>query len=297
MRASGYLEHLTERDLALLGRAGLPPDRRGADGGAGMLRSHPELIERLLADPRVFDRVFPAHGDPAHGAQEVDPLVVASPFLVFALLVHRVGAELERAWYVEEWVGPKRRLPVFGTSELRDFCASAERRFFLAELLASFSHISGGTVRVREGRTWKRRRYSELDPLTLARLLEHVPEDEQPGIYRRLGDVTLFLTGVFPDHTATRRLGPLERERLRRAGAELQPVQEPSREPPDAVRTFEELGARSYRAACARAGPPLTGSMRVVEEVAARFGEARRVLNALTDQYLYPLRSHWFPSS
>jgi hypothetical protein len=29
--------------------------------------------------------------------------------------------------------------------------------------------------------------------------------------------------------------------------------------------------------------------------VADRFGEARRVLNVLTDRHLFPLRNAWFP--
>ena len=44
--------------------------------------------------------------------------------------------------------------------------------------------------------------------MRLASLLHIVPEDERPGVYRRLGDLALFLTGVFPDHTEMRGLGP-----------------------------------------------------------------------------------------
>ena len=45
--------------------------------------------------------------------------------------------------------------------------------------------------------------------MRLAGLLDAVPQAERPGVYRRLGDATLFLTGVFPDYATTRALGPL----------------------------------------------------------------------------------------
>lgn len=33
-------------------------------------------------------------------------------------------------------------------------------------------------------------------------------------VYRRLGDVSLFLTGVFPDYVTARALGPVDAGRL-----------------------------------------------------------------------------------
>ena len=47
--------------------------------------------------------------------------------------------------------------------------------------------------------------------------LDAVPESDRPGICRRLGDLALFLTGVFPDHSATRAVHPIELERLLRS--------------------------------------------------------------------------------
>ena len=67
------------------------------------------------------------------------------------------------------------------------------------------------------GRQERTRRFSELDPVRMAGLLEAVPQAERPGVYRRLGDVALFLTGVFPDYATTRALGPVNAARLLRA--------------------------------------------------------------------------------
>lgn len=286
-----YLEHLSDHDVALLLEVG--PDSGLRGGGTRLLRSSPELVERLLGAPAAFDAVFGRPGRPA-------PFLQTSPFLVFALAVQRAARELEGRAFVEEWMGPRRRVPVLGTAELQAFLADPLRRFFLTELLASYTHLASGSVWVRTGRGWRRRRFSELDPVRLASLLEVVPEADRAGVYRRLGDLALFLTGVFPDHTATHGLQPLDVGRLVRVTGVSMPEGQPAAALRDAVEDLgpvgllEQLGERWYRLACAAAPPPLVGSMQVVGEIADRFVPARRTLNFVTDRFLFPFRAHWF---
>ncbi|MDQ4069639.1 MAG: hypothetical protein M3203_09270 [Actinomycetota bacterium] len=112
------------------------------------------------------------------------------------------------------------------------------------------------------------------------------------------GPRRLFLTGVFPDHAASHALGPLGAARLLRSGG--LPPEDLERAVADgsgSVGLLDALGQRWYQLACAAAGPPLTEPMEVVAEVAERFGVARRVLNLVTDRYLYPVRTSWFGGS
>ena len=99
-----------------------------------------------------------------------------------------------------------------------EFMAPPRHRLFLAELLASYTHVASGSVMVATRRGLRRQRFSELDPVRLAGLLEVVSREERPGILRRMGDLALFLTGVFPDYVARRGFGPIEEGRLLRAG-------------------------------------------------------------------------------
>ena len=135
-------------------------------------------------------------------------------------------------------------------------------------------------------------RFSELDPVRLAGLLEAVPQAERPGVYRRLGDVTLFLAGVFPDYAAAHALGPLDAARLLRS-ARVPPAERDGLAAAPALELLEYLGARWYRAALA-AAPVRTANLAVVGEVAARFRQARRILNHLADRYLLGPSSPWF---
>ncbi|HZP28900.1 MAG TPA: hypothetical protein VFC99_08105 [Acidimicrobiia bacterium] len=280
-----YLERLTRDDLRLLAAVAR---RRGEPSATPeQLAAEPERLLGLLDDERVHDAVFGA----AETGAGFEPV---SPFLVFAVALHRAAADLDNRTYTTEWVGPNRRLPVFDVDVLRDFVADPMRRLFLVELLASYTHVSSGATWERTPRGWRRRRFSELDPTQLATLLDVVPETDRPGVYRRLGDLALFLTGVFPDHTASRFLAPIQRDRLVRvtgAGELADTAADPDL---GAVALLEELGSRWYRLAARSARPPLTATMQVAAGVAERFRAGRRILNFVTDRYLFPRRGQLF---
>ena len=268
----GYLDHLTDADRRLL----------AAVAGDHVSTAEPSRILGLLDRADVFAAVFAARG----GATRRDQLLIASPFLTFAVALHRTAADLRTSPHVPEWIGPRQRLPVFSGSDLTGFLADPRLRLFLAELLASYAHVASGSYWTRTARGWRRRRWSELDPVRLAELVDVVPVAERSGVYRRLGDLALFLTGVFPDHTAERGLGQLDARRLLR-GVGSEPAER------GAIELLEHLGARWYRLAAARAIVP-TDRVRILDEVAGSFGAARRILNLVADRYLFPAGNPWF---
>src|SRR6267154_5604283 len=135
MLSSLYLEHLSDSDLAFLGAVG--ESRHD-------VRRDPERLEALIDSPETFRALFTLPGR--------DPLLRGAPFLIFAVLVHRVVRDLSQASFVEEWVGPRQRVPVFDTAGLNDFGADPWRRFFLVQLLASYSNVASGSTLVRTSR-------------------------------------------------------------------------------------------------------------------------------------------------
>ncbi|HTV98868.1 MAG TPA: hypothetical protein VMF87_01105 [Streptosporangiaceae bacterium] len=294
---SGYADHLTDADLGLLVSVSQETERPGglAAGGA-WLRSHPDALPELIGDPRVFQAVF---GPEEHAPPAAARATLASPFLIFAVAVHRAAAELESMDHVPERSGQRQRVPLFDAPELRDFLGSPARRLFLAELLGSFTRNAGAPYRAVTGRQpgarparRAPRRFSELDLGKMAGLLDAVPENERAGVYRRLGDVALFLTGVFPDYAVAHALGPVSAARLLRAARAPEGQQDRLASAP-AIDLFEYLGARWYRAAWGLA-PARTARLAVVAEVADRFRQARRVLNHIADRCLFPQGNPWF---
>lgn len=284
---------LTASDLELLAAAGGEP--------VELLRSDPARVEALLGSAAVHTALFgPGDREGGFGRWgDRDPMLFASPFLVFSALVGCVARDLDQAAFVEEWLGPGRTVPVFDVASLREFLAVAPRRAFLAELLASYTRVASGSVWQRTAHGWRRRRYSELDPVRLALLLEVVPAPQRSAVCRRLGDLALFLSGVFPEHTASHPLEPRHLERIRRL-LDATGLDRPAPAPEELVMAggpqrglwlLEWLGRRAYRLA-GRAGGADAPELAVVGE---GFGRARRVLNVLTRRYLFPSRERWFP--
>ncbi|HEX2155135.1 MAG TPA: hypothetical protein VHL52_14310 [Acidimicrobiia bacterium] len=266
-----YLEHLSDRDVDLLAGASGDPDSVRA-----RLSADPGVVDELLTNPALFEMVFEA--------PDAELGVPLSPFLAFGILVNRVAHDVEHVNYTYEWNGPGQRIPVFDVGSLRDFMADGARRYFLIELLASFTKVASGRVWVRTRRGYRSRRFSELDPVHLSEMVEQLPVAQQPAGFRRLGDVALFLSGVFPDHTARNPPAPFHRERLTRS-AGVEPML--ALQADDSLDFHEALGAAWYRKAVevavaqVGAGPPM------LRDVADNFRPARRVLNYLADRYLH----------
>jgi hypothetical protein len=278
---NAFLEHLTGNDLELLaGRLGT-----GADP-VSFLRERPERLEELLGGDRLYEAVFAPAGDG-------EPLLHASPFLVFSVCVHRAARELRSLTYVSEWLGPGRSAPLFDVEQLRAFMAAPHRRFFLAELLASYTHVSSGSVVRFTRRGLRRQRFSELDPARLAGLLDVVAAEERPGVLRRLGDLALFLTSVFPDYTARRGFGPVELARLVRSGtgAGRTPA---ALEDVGPVPLLEMLGRRWYQACFDLLPRPVPANLLVIGELPQEFAQARRVLSLITERFVFSYRDRWF---
>lgn len=268
-----YLEHLGEDDLEVLAQA----EGQDATAWRARLRAKPELIEDVLASRRLFDTVF--------GNTETELGHRVTPFFAFAVLVHRAVRDLEEVNYVEEWASPRQRLPLFDVDSLREFIADGVRRFFLVELLASFVRIASGTVWVKTRRGYKRRRFSELDPVRLAEMVDMMPIEQRPAGYRRLGDVSMYLAGVFPAYTARHPLRPIQRERLARS-AGLDRIDVVISE--DGLRIYEVAGAAWYRRAVESATSVSGAGPEFLLDIADHFRTGRRVLNFMADRYLFP---------
>ena len=200
---SRYAELLSDADLNLLGRVS---GRRPLGDGASWFRAGPERIAAALDEPSTFTGLFEGGG--------ADPIAVVTPLLIFAVVVHRGATEIGDHSHVPERYGSRLVVPVFDGERLARFITEPPARLFLIELLGSYTRVLSGPRWERSRGRWRRRRFSEMDPGQLAQLAAALPLDERAGTYRRLGDLALFLNGVFPDNAARRSLTPIELDRL-----------------------------------------------------------------------------------
>ncbi|MEA2002154.1 MAG: hypothetical protein U9N84_09775 [Actinomycetota bacterium] len=264
---ASYLDGLSERDLRTL--AGIlvsDPDQLAEE-----LQTRPWAIHDILSAEDVFAGVMGRQAHPAN---------VVSPFLLFAVMVHRAAAELRTATFVNDWVGPRSRLPVFDVAPLQEFIEAPSRLFFLVSLLESFAIPEPPPVPA-----------NPLDLADMAVWLDQALPADRATLLRKLGDLSLFLTGVLPDHTGRQALTPPEAERLGKTvdmttDEILRLCDKASFGP--GLDAFESLGSRWYETAVAEgSAPPLFG------DVAARFRAARRVLNHVTDRFLFEIDCNW----
>src|SRR5690606_27549591 len=100
-----------------------------------IIRDKPDLIDVLLDDPRLAERL---------DAQQ--PLLLqVSPFLLFAILLRRAHRELKESIFTME-VGSQGRLPVFDAREAASLLDDGELRTYLADMLSSFTRTDTATV-------------------------------------------------------------------------------------------------------------------------------------------------------
>jgi len=276
-----YLGHLTDADLRALVHADeITEPQAGARIRA--LRRSPALLLEVLDRPAASAGLL-------NLASASDPrrYTLISPFLVFAASIHRVAADLSSSGYVPERATPRLRIPVFDGPQLAAYLADPAHRLFLAELLASFARSSSGVIVTQTPHGLRRRRWNDLDLGRLAGLLDALPDQDRPPVWRRLGDLALFLGGVFPaalERAVAGRLDPVRlalTTGLAPPSAGLRPAE-----------LFEWFGASWYRLA-ARRTAAARETAAALRDHADHIHEARRVLNATADRYLMPVTISW----
>lgn len=260
----GLIDQLSDRDITTLTDVSGLSREELVDRG----RRKPWQLAELLAEDDVVDAILDRHAHPSNAV---------SPTLLFAVLVAVTVADLLEATYVHDWVGPSARLPVFDVEPLQEFVGDLSRVSFLAGLLASFATPAPPPVPA-----------DPFDLESMAAWLDQVDEADRAIILRRLGDLALFMTGVFPDRTGARPLRPLDAERFGRSigmtSDEILAMCDPASLAPG-LGALESLGRRWYAAS--------DSTEPVVRDIAGRFTAARRVLNHLTDTHLYRLDLAW----
>jgi hypothetical protein len=261
---ASYLDGLSERDLRTLAAI----TAGDADELAEELRLRPWSIHDLLSDEDIVAGVMGRHAHPAN---------LVSPFLLFAVMLHSAAAELRTATFVNDWVGPRSRLPVYDVVPLQEFIEDPGRVFFLVRLLESFALPVPAPV--------------PADPFDLNELALWVDDalpSQRDTILCRLGDLSLFMSGVLPDATGPCAIDPRQAERLagtvNLAPEEMLGLFDHGSVSPG-IDALEVLGSRWYERALE--------APKVVQDVAHRFRAARRVLNHVSDRFLHKIHMPW----
>ena len=122
-------------------------------------------------------------------------------------------------------------------------------------------------------------RFSDIDMDDMIELARIVVPEMRPGLYKRIAEIALFLSGIFPDHSA---LLAAPRKTMFSAKRTLE--------------HYEQTGRRFYSVAAVETDQAQWKS--VFGTLAEKFTLARLALNSLSDRYVKTFRGRYlrFPT-
>lgn len=293
-----YLDLLSDHDLQLLAAAS---NIVAPSNALAAFKSRPTLIVEALESPTTYPNLTrtstSSENEGAAPTAAGDVRIEPSTLLAFSAIVHHACVAITTAGFRAERIGTRVFLPYVANHEFVDFASQAANRLFLIELLGSYARSLTGDAPAAQDDDLP---VGSLDPVVLARSLSRVDQRERVGIYRRLGDLALFRTGVVgddPNHELTL----ADAHEL----ATSLPANVRRSLDPDAL--AEHLAAGSMNDACRELGPiwyraaanlnPWESLTQPIRTVADNFDTARLVLRRLArTELLDDRQSNIFPN-
>ena len=258
--------HLSESDLRFLVET-VATNRRDYDHIANLIRDKEDLLEPMLEDPKLTERLF----------RDEEALVRVTPHMLFSVLLRRLRRELEKEAYVLDVDTKGKRIPVFEGPAVAEMLSDKQTRDYLVEMLSSFARTNSGIIYWKERGTWHKRRFSDIDLDDMVELARIIDPEMRPALHKRIADIALFLSGIFPEH-AVHSSG--SRKTVFSAKHTL--------------KDYEQLGKLFYNVAARETDQsqwkPVLGTL------AEKFTLARLALNSLSDRYVKTLRARYFRS-
>ncbi|HET6486788.1 MAG TPA: hypothetical protein VFH83_10235 [Spirochaetia bacterium] len=279
----GYRFIFSDSDLLYLVKT-LVPQTQDASRMIRVLRDDPEILEGMLKDPKLAHRLL---DDP-------QSILQVSPSLLFAVLLRRVRADLEKERFTLEHSGG-RSLALFDTPQIVALLDRGELLSYLTEMLVSFVRVSSFStvVRVKHG-VWRRVRFSDFDLDSLLSYASALEEARRFPVYKRAADVCLFTLGIMP---------PEEADPLR--SASVRPAESHSAAgavPWESLRVsrrrtrqdYLTQGSSFYRLASRHPDAEVRQLSSVMGTLAEKFALAVKPLSTMSSKYLAPFKEKVF---
>ena len=167
--------------------------------------ANPDALKRLIVEDAQFRAAMLGDDALLERVQNDDEAFLhISPALYFEILLRRSHKELETSAYTEERQG-RMSIPVFDTPDVIRFMERPGIVEYLASMMASFTRVHSYVTLVRARRGIRRRvKRSDMDIDSLVELAANAGHEQRFAYYKRIADVCLFLSGVFPDSAQSR---------------------------------------------------------------------------------------------
>jgi len=264
---------LSEGELDFL-VAAAAPEVRDRTRLRRLVETDDDFRQAFVGDEKTFRKVM----------ADEEVFLKISPRLYFEILLRKTRRELEGAGHTVEREGTQ-KVAVFDTGEVVSLLSRREIIPYLADMLASFTKVESYALshRTRKG-IWRRIRFNDLDLDSLIRFCESVEDEHRLGFFKRIGDVCLFLLGLFPEYVHYTYRYP--------SSGELRP--QISGFTPRSAEDYREEGTKFYGLAAEHRAArefALSDIFRLLHE---KFRAALKPLNFIADHYLHSRRQNLF---
>ncbi len=232
-----------------------------------LIRVDEDLLNAFIEDENTSRKIMTD--------QEV--FLKISPRLYFEILLRRTRRELEGASHTIERSGTK-IIAVFDTKEVVDLLYRKDILIYLADMLASFVKVEDYTIFYpTERETWREISFSDLDIDSLIVFSESVDEESRLGFFKRIGDICLFILGLFPEYVRATHRYPFSGElRPQPAGRVIRSLED-----------YEEEGRRFYQMAAEHPAVRSNELSEVFNLLHENFSTAKKPLNFIANHYLH----------
>jgi len=208
---------------------------------------------------------------------DAEAFLKISPRLYFKILLRKVRKELARSTHTIEH-GGAHKVAVFDAERVVDLLSRKAVLLYLADMLSSFTKVESYSFsyRVKE-RGWRRIRFNDADVDCLIRSLEFAGEEYRLHFYKRIGDICLFLLGIFPEYVRLSSRYPLSGEpRPQFIGWTRRSMEE-----------YEEEGRKYYKLASQHPMARRQELSEVFGLLHDSFHVARKPLNLIAENYIH----------
>jgi len=186
-----------DRDLEFIVSV-LVPEKQHRGEMIKVLRGDAQILDGMLSDERLFD----------HLMNDTEQVLNISGRLFFTVLLNKARSDLKRHPFTFEQDN-RFGVVVFDAAAVLELLDDRATRAYLATVLSSFVRIESRIAFVRIGNgTFRTMRVNDFDIESLIEFSRIVDDEQRVYLWKRIGEVCLFLIGVFSDYVEAQRQLP-----------------------------------------------------------------------------------------
>ena len=231
-----------------------------------ILQEDEDFRNRFVSEAAVFRKVM----------DDEEVLLKISPHLFFEILLRKAADALEKKGYTLEKTS-RLKVPVFDTKDVVKLLEREPILVYLADMLSSFTRIESYTLsfRIKPG-VWRKIRFNDLDINSLIQFASMVDENHRFTFFKRIGDICLFILGIFPDYAESEYRYPSSRQPRPRVPGKARISPE----------YYHEAGRKFYRLAAEHPAAEQMELSEIFRSLYKHFQQVKKPLNFIAEHYL-----------